>query len=182
MRGLVCVAALAILAAGCSDGAESGTGSLHSARGEDTIENIVAPQIGLGPLDASCSAPDGLAFGDEFDCAAETESGDIVLFRGRVSDGAVVDMQTLNVLTAEVLGAVEVAATDVLVEEGLPVSIGAFECGDGATVFDPAQSLLLACRVLHPFTGRVHAATVTVLNASDARVTVAVAEDPLPSG
>ena len=169
-----------LFASACGGEDPQGTGALHSDRGAATIENIIASQIGLGPLNAQCSAVDGLVFGDEFDCTAETEDGQIVLFKGRVNDGAIIDVQTLNVLTADILGAVEVAATDVLIEDGLDVALGGLECGNASLVFDPLQTLALACRVLHPLTGRVHAATVTVVNASTARVTVEVAEEPLP--
>lgn len=178
-RLAVGVVALTVSCA-CGGQDNSGTGALHNNRGVIAIEDIVAGQIGLGPLEAKCFAVDGLGFGDEFDCSAETEDGRMVLFRGRVSDGAVIDVQTLNVLTADVLGAIEVAATDVLIEDGLAVAIGALKCGNGSTLFAPAKTLELACRVLHPLTGRVHAATVTVADVNNVRVTVEVAEQPLP--
>lgn len=145
-----------------------------------TIESIVAPQIGLGALDAACDAPDGLGFGDTFDCTAVTGDGEEILFRATIEDGAVVSMQSLNLLTTDIVGAVEVAVSDELVlTHSLDVDPGAVDCGDEPVVYRPGEVLPVECRILHPETGRPHAAHVEIFDLVSFALTVTVDDQPL---
>lgn len=175
-RVLAAVVALVLVAAAC--GGDEGTGSLHADRGVRTIEDIVAPQMGLGPLRAECDAPDGLGLGDTFRCTARTEDDQEIVFLARVADGAVVEMLSLNVLTPRVVEAIQIAATDVLVvEQGLDLADGALRCGEATVRFDPDDDVVLDCELLHPNTGAVHRAEVTVLDLAEVDVAVSVAAE-----
>ncbi len=155
--------AIALAASGCGGGGDDGTGALHSERGVRTIEEIVAPQVGLGPLDASCDAPDGLGFGDTFECTAVTGDGQEILFLATIDDGAVIDIQSLNLLTPDAISAIEIATSDVLnIEQGLDVGPEVVDCGTALVRYEPGELLTMDCRVLHPLTGQLHAVRVDI--------------------
>jgi len=175
-RSASLLAAMALFAVACGG---EGTGALHSERAVQAIERVVAPQIGLGALEASCEAGDGLGFGDQFTCEATTDSGDTILFVATVTDGGAVDVVSLNVLTDAVIGAIEIAAIDVVrVSQGLVISPNGLQCGEGPLVLPAGDILSLECGVLHPTTGQVHSVVIRLTDLRDLRMTVEISPDP----
>jgi len=173
---LVSALALVLFGAAC---AGEGTGGLHSERGVQSIEDVVGPQIGLGPLTATCEAGDGLGFGDQFTCEALTESGETILFVASITDGGMIDVVSLNLLTDDVIAAIEVAAIDVVqVSQGLQISPNGIQCGEGPVILPAGEILSLTCGVLHPNTGQVHTAVIRLTDLLDLRMTVEISEDP----
>lgn len=168
--------AVVVFAAACGG---EGTGGLHSERGVQAIEQVVAPQIGLGSLTATCEAGDGLVFGDQFPCEATTDSGDTILFVASITDGGAVDVVSLNVLTDDVIAAIEVAAIDVVrVTQGLEISPNGIRCAEGPVILPAGEILSLTCGVLHPATERVHTAVIRLTDLLDLRMTVEISPDP----
>lgn len=170
------LAAMALFAVACGG---EGTGALHSERGVQAIEQVVAPQIGLGSLTATCEAEDGLVFGDQFTCEATTGSGDAISFVATVTDGGAVEVVSLNVLTDDVISAIEMAAIEIArVTQGLEIAPNGIQCGEGPVILPAGEILSLSCGVLHPETGLVHTAVIRLTDVSDLRMTVEISPDP----
>lgn len=143
--------------------------------GEELIEGDLAEQIGLGPLDATCTGED-LGSGDTFECTATPGQLTPILFTGTINpDEEGVFITSSNLLLAEQVEEVERFAAG-LIENQTGQAIGAenFECADATVIISAGE--ILDCTVTDPTDGTVYAAPVTVDDLDDLSITVNVGD------
>jgi hypothetical protein len=174
---MLSLALVSVGLAGCSTSFPFGTspGDGYLAAGEELIEGELADQIGLGPLDATCSGQD-LTAGDTFQCAATPGQLTPIRFTGTVNpDADGVFITSSNLLLAEQVEEVEAFAAG-LIESQTDQVIGAddFECSDTSVIISPGE--VLDCFVTVPRTGTVYDAPVTVDNLDELSITVSVGD------
>lgn len=151
-----------LLAAGCSvDVSVSFGGADAAAAAEDLIEEDIADQAGIGPLEATCEEIDAPQPGDTFTCTATTEDGETIRFDAVMEEDDMVDVESVNLVTADGLDLIEGLAVQAL-EESVGATLGAenFDCGDKGLVVEPGGTI--GCVLTDPATGTLYDATVTV--------------------
>ncbi|MGI9598592.1 MAG: hypothetical protein ACR2QK_20675 [Acidimicrobiales bacterium] len=168
-----------LILAGCSGSFSFGTSPDDGflSAGEELIEGELADQIGLGPLDATCSGQD-LSAGDTFECSASAGGLSPIRFIGTINaaeDG--VNITSSNLLLAEQIEEVEAFAAG-LIEEQTSTPIGAenFECADSSLIISSGE--VIDCLVTDPADGTVYEAPVTIDDLAELSITVNVG-DPI---
>jgi len=151
-----------LLAAGCSvDVSVSFGGADAAAAAEHLIENDIADQAGIGPLEAGCEEIDDPQPGDTFTCTATTEDGETIRFDAVMEKNDTVDVESVNLVTADGLDLIEDLAVQAL-EENVGATLGAenFDCGDRGLVVEPGGTI--SCVLADPADGTLYNATITV--------------------
>lgn len=162
MRRHRILGACLLLAAGCSvDVSVSFGGADAAAAAEDLIEEDIADQAGIGPLEATCEEIDDPQPGDTFTCTATTEDGETIRFDAVMEEDDMVDVESVNLVTADGLDLIEGLAVQAL-EESVGATLGTenFDCGDKGLVVEPGGTI--GCVLTDPATGTLYDATVTV--------------------
>ncbi|MGZ8754741.1 MAG: DUF4333 domain-containing protein [Acidimicrobiia bacterium] len=162
MRRHRILGACLLLAAGCSvDVSVSFGGADAAAAAKDLIEDDIADQAGLGPLEATCEEIDDPQPGDTFTCTATTEDGETIRFDAVMEEDDMVDVESVNLVTADGLDLIEGLAAQAL-EESVGATLGTenFDCGDRGLVVEPGGTI--GCVLTDPATGTLYDATVTV--------------------
>jgi hypothetical protein len=165
---------IAALASGCSGSLDffssAGDQGFLDA-GEELIEGDLADQIGLGPLDATCSGQN-LQAGDTFSCMARPGQLTPIEFTGTVDDDeASVVITSDNLLLATQVQEVEAFAAGLLQQQTtLAAQPEDFDCGDTSVII--ASGEVLNCMVTDPSDGTIYEAPVTIENLQDLAITV----------
>lgn len=162
MRRHRILGACLLLAAGCSvDVSVSFGGADAAAAAEDLIEDDIADQAGIGPLEATCEEIDDPQPGDTFTCTATTGDGETIRFDAVMEEDDMVDVESVNLVTADGLDLIEGLAAQAL-EESVGATLGTenFDCGDKGLVVEPGGTI--GCVLTDPATGTLYDATVTV--------------------
>lgn len=175
---LVWVAAASLVMTAC--GGRFGIGGSDAgfrSAAEELIESDLAQQIGLGPLQASCTGSD-LTAGSGFDCTGQSSDGQTIRFIATVNeteDG--VDLRGTNLLLADQVERIEAFAASLIAEQTF-TDIGAddFECADTALIVLSGD--VVPCFLTDPADGTVYEAPVTVDDLDELSVTVTVG-DPI---
>lgn len=170
----VAVAALVLapLAAGCSF---SVGGSPRSAA-ESAIEGDLAEDGGLGEVEATCDEPASDEVGEEFTCTSTSDLGPL-RWRVTIGEDDKVDVQSVNLVTAEGLDLLETEAVRLLEEQiGSEIGRDNLECGDGPIALDEDSSVL--CAITDPASGDVYDATLTVSDTTTGEFDIVVADEP----
>ncbi len=178
-RPLAVIGLAGLLAGACSGsfsfGTSSDDGFLNA--GKELIEGELADQIGLGPLEATCTGED-LEAGDTFSCTATPGGLSPIQFVGTINDEETgVNISSTNLMLAEQVEEVEAFAA-ALIEEQTSTPIGAenFECADTSLVITSGE--VINCQVTDPADGTVYEAPVTIDDLADLSITVNVG-DPI---
>ena len=153
---------LVLVVAGCSVDVSVSFGGADAAQAAvDLIEGELADKAGIGPLDATCEEIDNPEPGDTFTCTATTEDGETIRFDAVMEADEIVDVESVNLVTAEGLNAIEELAVQAL-EESVGETLGRdnFDCGDRGMVVEPGGTI--ACVLTDPVSGAMYDATVTV--------------------
>lgn len=103
----------------------------------DLIEGPLAEQLNL-PMEAICPTDISPDVGTEFVCTGRTDDGEIVVIEGVVDREDNVNLETLNVIRADLVEQLEDAAADALEPQTGPVVI---DCGGTARVLGSADEL-----------------------------------------
>jgi len=169
--------AMALLASGCSGSISFGTSpdDRYLDAGTELIEGELAEQIGLGPLDATCTGSD-LEAGDTFQCSAVAGGLEPIRFVGTVdADEEGVNLSSTNLLLADQLEQVEAFSASLIAEQ-TSVAIGPehFECGNASVIIENGG--VLACLLTDPTDGTVYEAPVTVEDLATMSVLVNVGD------
>lgn len=151
-----------LLATSCSVDVSVSLGGADAATAAvQLIEEDIADQAGIGPLDAICQEIESPEPGDTFTCTATTEDGETIRFVAIMEEGDVVDVESVNLVTADGLDLIESLAVEVLEENvGQTLGIENFECGDKGLVIEPGSTI--ACLLTDPISGTLYDADVTV--------------------
>jgi hypothetical protein len=179
MRRHRILGACLLLAAGCSvDVSVSFGGDDAAAAAEDLIEDDIADQAGIGPLEATCEEIGDPQPGDTFTCTATTEDGETIRFDAVMEEDDMVDVESVNLVTADGLDLIEGLAAQAL-EESVGATLGSenFDCGDRGLVVEPGGTI--GCVLTDPATGTLYDATVTVKVLDPIEILVEVGD---PSG
>lgn len=174
---IIALVAGMVMLAGCSGSFSFGTtgDDRFLTAGEDLIETELADQIGLGPLEASCTGTD-LVAGDTFECQATAGSLDPIRFIGTVAENEEeVNLASTNLLLADQVEQVEAFSASLLADE-TAVAIGPehFECGNGSIIIENGE--ILDCLLTDPTDGTVYEAPVTVEDLDSMSVVVNVGD------
>lgn len=169
--------ALVTSAAGCSGSISFGTSpdDRYLEAGKELIEGDLADQIGLGPLEATCTGED-LEAGDTFDCTATAGGLEPIRFVGTVDDDEDgVNLSSVNLLLADQVEQVEAFSASLIADQ-TSVAIGPehFECSDGSIIIENGQ--ILDCLLTDPTDGTVYEAPVTVQDLETMQVLVNVGD------
>jgi hypothetical protein len=178
MKRLGTVGVCLLLAAGCSvDVSVSFGGADAAAAAEDLIESDIADQAGIGPLDATCQEIDDPEPGDTFSCTATTEDGETVRFDAVMEADDVVDVESVNLVTADGLIVIEELAVQALEENvGATLGIENFDCGNRGLVIEPGGTI--SCMLTDPVSETRYNATVTVEVLDPIEIFVEVGDAP----
>jgi hypothetical protein len=169
------VGALTVLAAACGGG-----GTDYREAAEKLIKGNLAAQAGLGEVTSACEEPpDEPKAGDSFACTATSAAGEVVRFTATVEEGSKVNVESINLITADGLDKIEQVAVESLEREvGQPLGRENFDCGDDYVVLDPSEELLV-CTLTDPDSGNQYEATVDVPDLQDvSTLTVEVSDTP----
>lgn len=134
----------------------------------ELIEGDLAGQIGL-TLTASCPPVEEVEVGTEFECTATTESGETIKFDGVVDREDHINLESTNLVTANVLPAYETSAGELLSQEvGETVTV---MCGEpGPKVLDDNSEM--DCTATSGGTDRAAKITITDLETGEFRVRI----------
>jgi hypothetical protein len=151
-----------LLTVGCSVDVSVSFGGADAAQAAvNLIEGDIADQAGIGPLNAACHEIENPESGDTFTCTASTENGETIRFDAIMEEDDMVDVQSVNLVTAEGLTVIEELAVQAL-EESVGETLGTenFDCGDRGVVVEPGGTI--SCILTDPVSGTIYDATVTV--------------------
>lgn len=167
-----------LLVAGCSVDVSVSFGGADAARvAIGLIEGEIADQAQMGPLDAECEAIDEPQPGDAFRCTANTSNGETIRFEALMQKDDIVDVESVNLVTADGLAMIEALAVQTLEQNvGAPLGIENFECGDGGLVVEPGGRIV--CVLTDPVSGAIYDATVTVEVLDPIKILVEVGDAP----
>lgn len=133
--------ALATLAAACSASFTIGDQTVEDAA-TDLIEGELADQIGLGPLTATCPEVPDPEVGTEFTCTATTGEGETIELAAVVDREDHIDVETVNLISAQAIPAIEAAGVDTLNEQsGSALDATAMECPEISLVITPGKTM-----------------------------------------
>jgi hypothetical protein len=159
-RGILGLCVLVL--AGCSVDVSVSFGGADAAQAAvNLIEGEIADKAGIGPLTATCQEIENPEPGDTFTCTAATENGETIRFDAVMEEDDIVDVESVNLVTAQGLTAIEELAVQAL-EESVGETLGTenFDCGDGWMVVEPGGTI--PCVLTDPVGGAMYEATVTV--------------------
>ena len=107
---------------------------------------------------------------------SETPDGDVIEWAATATSSSAFDVESVNLINAEVVGDLEIAAAEALAGQGVPVSPGDLECGDTARILDDRRALV--CAITDPASGAVYDTTITITDPDDLTFDVEIAETP----
>ena len=174
IRALSLSVVVAVAASGCSaleEALGSGNDRMFLVAGQDLIEDELADQIGLGPLNAVCSGQN-LQAGDSFECSATAGQLTPIQFSATINeDGQTVVLDSTNLLLAAQVEQVEDFAAGLLSDQTTrTVNPDDFECGDSSVVISSGE--VLDCVVTDPADGTRFEAPVAIENLDELAITV----------
>ncbi len=142
------------------------------------IEGELSETFGLGTLEGSCEEPENEDVGSTFVCTGTT--GDQVIeFLATIDREDHVNVASTNVLLAEDMPTLEVAAVDALnTEFDFGLAPDDIDCGTELVVLDASQELV--CGLTETATGDVYDATLTITDISQGAFDIVVADAPRP--
>ena len=178
MKRLATAGVFLLVAAGCSVDVSVSFGGADAAQAAvSLIEDDIAPQAGMGSLEAECEEIDDPQPGDSFSCTATTKGGETIRFDAVMEEDDIVDVQSINLVTADGLDLIEALAVQVLEENvGQTLGVENFDCGDEGLVVEPGGTI--ACLLTDPISGTLYDATVTVEVLDPLEIFVEVGDSP----
>jgi hypothetical protein len=126
--------------------------------GEFLIESVLAGQLGLGDLVASCSKPSNEGVGARFACTADTEDGRTIGVKAVIELDGLVVLPTNVVRAADLPSIVATVLGQLEDQLGVDLPDDALDCGTETLVVDSANQVV--CDLTGP-TGEVVATIVT---------------------
>lgn len=175
---LVLTVAFTLLAAACSGSVSFSIGGQSPDNAATSlIEGEIATNAGLGVLVATCDDEGADEVGDEFNCTAETADGQTIEFLVVIDREDHIDVNSTNLLTANVLPAFESGAAASLGEQaGVTLPADSIDCGDEAIIFDGA--LEFVCAFYVPDSNDVYDITIELADLTSGDFDFAVADNP----
>ncbi len=152
-RAFVGVVAVGVVISGC--------GSKNAGNSaEQLITDELQDQIGIGPLEPTCGQPAAYEAGETFTCTAATEDGRVVEFFGEMVDEETYNLVTSNLLTGEDVAAIRADAAEQLGPEvGATIDPGDIVCPDEIILLDDTGDF--TCEITDTSTGEVYALVVS---------------------
>ncbi len=135
--------AIVLVLSACSFSGEISIGARPDDAAEGLIEEVLADQIGLGELVASCNEPASEEVGSRFLCSAETSDGRTIEMRAVIEEDDSAFVRTTNVVLAENLD--EITATierEVERMAGVELPPGALDCGTETLIVDSLDQVV----------------------------------------
>ncbi len=167
-----------LLTAGCSVDVSLSFGGADAAQAAvNLIEGDIAAQAGIGPLNATCQEIENPEPGDTFTCTAATDEGETIRFDAVMEEDDMVDVESVNLVTAEGLTVIEDLAVQAL-EESVGETLGTenFDCGARGMVVEPGGTI--SCVLTDPVSGTMYDAKVTVEVLDPIEIFVEVGDTP----
>lgn len=174
MRNILLIGAVAAAAslAGCS----FSIGDTPTNVAEDAIEGDLADQAGLTDVTADCEIPSNSDVGSTFTCTSTSNVGDID-WLATIEEDDIVNVQSLNLLSAEDVVSLEQAAVDVIEEQsGRRLGYENYGCGVGPLAL--GGNSILTCELIDPDNGDVYDSTVEITDFDTGAFNVEVADQP----
>ncbi len=153
-----------------------GSDELDSEAAAELVDEEFEEELGLGDLTTQCAVPNDLEEGDTFTCTSETPDGEVIEWAATATSSTDFDVESVNLINPEAVGALEIAALEALAEQGVPVGEGDLDCGDTARVLDAGTSVV--CAITDQSDGSVYDATITITNPDPLRFDVQIADAP----
>lgn len=176
MRNILLIGAVAAAATltGCSF---SIGGDTPTNVAEEAIEGDLADQAGLTDVTADCEEVSSDAeVGSTFTCTSTSDVGDID-WLATIQEDDIVNVQSLNLLSAEDVVALEEAAVDVIEQQsGRRLGYENYSCGVGPIGL--AGDSILNCELIDPDNGDVYDSTLEITDFDTGAFNVDVADQP----
>ena len=169
--GVLGIAGLSVV--GCSDPVREAQSTKQIS--ERVIVNQLSNELGVGNLVAQCPEVVSPQLGSKYLCVATTEDDRVVNVEATVRADGRVEVQTTNVIRAEVLDRYETRAVqDLNGATGAKLVDTDLECGDQPVILSSAKQMV--CGVNNK--GAVHDITFTVSDVNKLEFDVEVARIP----
>ncbi len=175
---LVAVTTAMALLTSCSGSSEFSFGSSSSPddAAVSLIEDDLGPQLGLGEVDAECNSPASSDVGTRFNCTADVD-GQIARFEALIDAEDHINVQSLNVVTADDIVQLDQAATALLEPQvGGGLGPDSLLCGDQSLILDDSREV--SCAFVNPNDGLTYDATITITNMAEGAFELSVEDTP----
>jgi hypothetical protein len=165
------MASAALLLSACS------VGDTPDGVAEDLIEGQLATDFGLGEITATCAEPANNDPGATFTCTSPTDFGEVE-WLATMADEKTVEVESVNLVTKEILPQIEQAAVTSLENQlGVPLGVENFDCGVNPVVL--TAELTMVCALTDPADASlVYDATLAFTDLETGSFDVEVAEQP----
>ena len=156
----VIIIAIGMAATGCSFSASVG-GTIES-KTVDLIEGEIAEQFSLGEVSATCNKPADENIGTKFNCASETDIGNVD-WVAEITGEEKVFVNSVNLVTKEDVGNFETATVKLFEDRnGTVLGNENLDCGDEPIALDSSNTFM--CDLTPPNDEVPYTAEITVTN------------------
>ncbi len=174
LTGRLGLAVAALVLGGCSF--EFNFGGDAASGAEDLIEGELADELGLTDMSATCDDPVDESPGTAFTCTSTSEVGEI-RWTAVIGEDDVVNVDSVNLVTADDLAGIEVAAVDLIeAQAGRTLGYENFDCGDGPVAVGTDNTF--DCELTDPDNGDIYDATIEITDFQAGSFQVEVADEP----